>query len=292
MGLRIKLPVTFTDPTLPKNRADPFIADGSLFLVDFGRASVTPTTSVPAHGASLGNLAWETAADVIGSGDESTLAGTFENTLVGVPEMGVVERTGRYGVHIINSQTAADSAARYGAVVIPAPVVAYIRANLPSHTFYFSMWGRQTRLATATADAIAYLGDTANGNNCAFSFYKHPARAPGDGTSALVGALAEPTINATGNFFRAIAADDWTGTKPSAPNTVGKFWFGAQGPYVGFQRNGAASGIIYRIAVEDLTASGRTWPQAVAADKALYDAAFAPGGRFYGDTFRAPSEIP
>lgn len=292
MGIRIKLDVDFTDTTLPKNRPDPLISDGSLFLVDFGRAYSASLGDVPAHGAALGNLAYETAAAVIGSGDEASLSGLFENTLVGQPAMGLVERTGKNGIHVIASQTANDNAARHGGIVIPAGVVGYIRANLPSHTIYFSAWGRQTRLATASADAVAYLGDVTNGNNCAFSFYKHPSRAPADGSGALVGALADPTLNVLGNFFRSIGVDDWTNTKPPLVNTVGKFWWGQQGPYTGFQLNGAASGIWYRIYIEDLTVSGRSYAEVRDADKALYDAAFAPGGRFYGDTFTAPSTIP
>lgn len=292
MGTRIRLPVTFTDPTLPKNRADPLLADGSLLLLDFSRAAVIGPGTIPGNEAALGNLAFEIAAEVLGGGSENTLAAIFENTLVGQPSMGIVERSTRSGIHIITSQANMDSSARHGGIRFPDAVTAYVRANLPAHTFYCSIWGRQTRLATASANGIGYLGDTSNANNCGWSFYTQPSRAPADNSSAFVGALADPTVNSTGNFFRSIAVDDWTGTKPSAPNTVGKFWFGAQGPYLGFQRNGAASGVIYRIYLEDLTVSNRPASAVIAADKALYDAAFAPGGKFYGDTVSDPSTVP
>jgi hypothetical protein len=292
MGIRTVLPLNFTNNSLPKNRADSLITDGSLMLIDFGRESTAPRASAPAHGASLKNLAWNTAAAVIGAGDETTLAATFEDTLVGQPAMGLIERSSKYGIHVIASQSANDTASRHGGISIPSQILGHIRANLPSHSIYVSIWGRLTRIATASADAIGYIGDVVNGNNCAVSFYKQPARAPADGSTALVGAMATPATNTTGNFFRAICADEWTATKPTLGNTIGKFWFGQQGVYAGFQRNGAASGIWYRFYIEDLTVSGRSYADTVAADKALFDAAFAPGGRFADDTFTAPSTIP
>lgn len=267
------------------------MTDGSLFLVDFGRSECAPLGSVPAHNALLTNLAWETAATVIGSGNETTLSATFENTIVGQPTMGTIERTSKYGIHVIASQTANDTSNRHGGISIPDPILNRILTGLPGRTFYCSIWGRLTRVATAGVDAICYVGDVSNATRHAWAFNQQPAISPNTG-SAFVGSQATPGSNVTGNFFRAVAVDEFTGTEPILANTVGKLWFGQYGVYSSFQRNGAASGIIYRMYIEDLTSSGRSYADTVAADRAMYDAAVGTGGRFNGDTFTAPSTIP
>lgn len=292
MGLKIVLDTTFTDTSLPKLRPDALITDGSLFLIDMGRSETAPVSTVPAHGSALLNLAWQTAADIIGSGNESTLAGTFENTFVGVPAMGAVERSAKYGLHVISSQTAQDGSNRHGGIAIPAPIVSHVLGALPGSQIYASIWGRITRVATAGVDSIGYLGDVAGATKYAWNFFTQPNQGPPDGSTARVGAMSEPGTNTTGNFFRAICADEWTGVEPVLANTAARWWFGKAGVYASFQTNGAASGIIYRVYIEDLTISGRSYAETVAADKALYDAAMGSGGRFNGDTFTAPSSIP
>jgi hypothetical protein len=47
--------------------------------------------------------------------------------------------------------------------------------------------------------------------------------------------------------------------------------------------------VLYRAYIEDLTVSGRTYAQVQALDYALWQAAFAPGGRYAGDTFTPPA---
>lgn len=290
-GLKFVLGTTFTDETLQKLRPDSLINDGSLFLIDFGREETAPRNSVPAHNSALVNLAWETAAETIGSGNESTLSATFENTLVGVPSMGLVERSGKYGVHIISSQSAQDGANRYAGVKIPDPIRNHIHANLPGRSFYVSVWGRRTRVAAGPTQSIGYIGDVSNATRYGWNFQTPPTFGPSSG-GALVGSLADPNTNAVGNFFRAGGVSDWTSTKPSEANTVASFWIGSKGVYTSFQNNLAESAILWRMYIEDLTESGRSYADTLAADKALYDAAIAPGGRFADDTFTAASTVP
>lgn len=290
-GLKIVLGTTFTDPSLPTLQPDSLMSSGSIFLVDFGREETASLLSVPAHGGALVNLAWENAATLIGSGNEATLAGVFENTLVGQPTMGAVERSGKKGIAVISSQSANDTSNRHSGLALPSAIIQYIHANLPSHAFYFSVWGALTRVATATIDSTGYVGDVGNSANSAFVFYKQPAVLPGSGTP-FVGGRSVPNSNIVGSYFRNIAVDEWSGAKPTVGNTMGRFWFGQYGVFSGFQRNQAASGILYRIFIEDLTASGRSYATVDAADKAMFDAAFGPGGRFEADTFTNPSTIP
>jgi hypothetical protein len=291
MGYKQVIGGVFTDPTLPILRPDALMSDGTLFLIDFGRGETAPTGSVPAHNALLTNLAWETAADVIGGGTESSLAGVFENTLVGQPTMGLVERSSKFGLAVIASQVGNDTSNRHAGVALPSDIVSYILTQTPGHAFYVSVWGRLTRSATASIDSIGYLGSTVNANNHAFVLYKQPAFSPSSG-SAFVGGRSVPNSLSTGNFFRNVAFDEFTGTESSLGSTSGAFWLGQRGIFSSLQRNGASSGIIYRIFIEDLNVSGRSYATLDAADKAAFDLAFASGGRFYNDTFTNPETLP
>lgn len=295
MGYKMVLDVAFTDTGLPILRPDSLMSDGTLFLVDFGRSETAPTGSVPAHNALIGNLAWETAAQVIGSGTESSLSGVFENTLVGVPTMGLVERSSKFGVAVIASQSANDTSNRHAGIAVPSSILSHILTNTPGHEFYVSIWGRLTRNATQTTDSICTAGSVLSANNHAFNFFRQPAFSPSSG-SPFVGGRSVPNSLATGNFFRNIAFDEFTGTEPSLGNFNCAYWFGQRGIYSSFQRNAAASGIIYRMYIEDLTHArltdaSRTYANVDAADKAAFDLAFNTGGRFNGDTFTDPATI-
>lgn len=293
MAIKVVIPgVVFSDPTLPILTADSLISAGSLLLLDFGREETLALGTTPANGTVLNNLAWDKAAALIGSGDASTLAATWESTLAGVPTMGLVERSSKKGIHVIASQTANDSASRHAGVNIPTPILTYILNNLPSRSIYVSLWLRQTRLSTqSTADAIFSIAHATTPTATFGMLIQHqPAYNP-TGTG-FVGANNVPGTDTLGNSFRNLAVNNWTGTKPSIGNTEGKFWFGQRGGWASYQQNKAASGIIYRIYIEDLTTSGRSYATVNAADKALYDVAFGAGGRFASDTFTAVSTLP
>lgn len=70
------------------------------------------------------------------------------------------------------------------------------------------------------------------------------------------------------------------------------FGVGTIGAWIGGNYNKATSRIIYRARIEDLTVSGRTYEEVEAIDFALYTAAFAVGGKFYGDTYTDPTTFP
>jgi len=55
--------------------------------------------------------------------------------------------------------------------------------------------------------------------------------------------------------------------------------------------NKSASGIFYKLYIEDLTVSGRSYEQVDAIDFALYTSAFSAGGKYYGDSFTDPATI-
>lgn len=294
MGIKVVIPgVTFSDLTLPILRADPLLTPGSLLLLDFGR-DYTAGVTVPAHGAALGNLAWEEAIVTLGGGTESSVKPTFQNTFVGAPTQGLVERTTKRGLHVITSQTAMDATGRYAAITLPTSIRDYMYTNTPSRSFYTSMWGRLTRLSTQSTDALGnFASTTAPATNYASLLYKGAQWFPQSGTG-FVGQRSVPASEALGNFYAAGAENAWSvGTKPgTAAGTENVFWWGARGVYESFQRNKANSGVWYRIYIEDLTASGRSFATVDALDKALYDEAFGTGGRFNGDSFTAVGTLP
>lgn len=295
MGIKVVIPgVTFTDPTLPVLRADPLLTVGSLMLLDFGRDYTLGAGVVPAHGASLGNLAWEEAIATIGSGSESTVKPSFANTFVGAPTQGIVERTTKGGLHVITSQTVMDATGRYASLTMPAAIRDYLYANTPSRSFYWSLWGRLTRLSTQSTEALGHFASTSSPATVyANLLFKGAQWFPQSGTG-FVGQRSVPSAEALGNFYAASAQNAWSvGTKPgTAAGTEAVFWLGARGVYEGFQRNKANSGVWYRLYIEDLTASGRSFATVDTLDKALYDEAFGAGGRFASDSYTNPSTVP
>ncbi|MFM7100348.1 MAG: hypothetical protein ACKO3N_04180 [Verrucomicrobiota bacterium] len=294
MALKVIIPgAVFTDTTLPILYPDPLIVPGSLMLIDFGRADTFALDQVPAHGAQLNNIAWEQAAAVVGGGSVATLSPAFENTFAGQPTMGLVERTIKKGLHVITSQAAMDSTGRRAGFVLPAAIRNHLHATVPSRGLYASLWGRYTRLATQGTDVVGlYAALTNPSANYAFLFYRGVAVVPDTGATNL-GTSRLPASEGLNAWYAAGAQNGWVGSKPGAStDTELVFWFGARGAYESFQRNKAASGVFYRFYLEDLTASGRTFAQVDALDRALYNEAFGTGGRFAADAWTSPATIP
>lgn len=294
MGIKVVIPgVVFTDTSLPKLLSDPILNAGSLMLVDLGRGYTAPLDVVPSSGALLGNLAWEQASALISGGTEDNLKATWLETLTGHGTIGFLERTAKQGIHTVVSQVAADGVDRYGGIAIPDKVREYAFANVPSRKIYWSIWGRTTRVATNGYDVVGHFAHvTTATSSYAMNFGGSHVQYPAAGGN-LVGRRSVPGSAGSGNFYRNLAVQGWTGTKPgSYASTQWIQWFGQQGAYAAFQQNASQSGIIYRIYIEDLTASGRTYAEADAADKSLYDVAFGAGGRFAGDTFTSAGTLP
>lgn len=55
--------------------------------------------------------------------------------------------------------------------------------------------------------------------------------------------------------------------------------------------SGNPSWILYRIYIEDLSLSGRTYEQVKAIDDAEFAKAFAAGGKFFDDTWNDPATV-
>jgi len=271
--------------SLPIAYKDKILTAGSLLLVEPNH-SYNPVSGVPANAAVIPNIAWEEAAALLGSGDATTLASSFSSSFTGTDAF--LERSTKGGLHMCVSQVGYTNG-RGAAIRASTAIEAYLQAH-PTNNIYLSKWSRITRAASAGSPAESFetaiwnnsLG-TLSGRNIAF--YR-------SGYSYTSG-RADPGNNTVGNTFRNAANASFTGGNPSSgnvrihPHSWGNYY--QSGLSAG---NHHPSSILYRVYIEDLTASGRSYATVDALDHELWTAAFATGGRYNGDTFTAVSTLP
>lgn len=284
-GIQVKINTAHKNPTL-KLYPDAIMNPGSLYLVDFSNPKgYDGGNTPPANGTLIPNLAWETAKNMIGSGDRTSLSSTAAVNFTAGES--IIEFTSKKGLHVITSQ-AALAAYHTFLAAIPAPIKSYILANT-SHRFYYSVWARNTRLALTGTTAFCGFGNTAGFTTNHHAIFQRDNTQPTGGN--LVG-TRNTAFNALGNFFRNVGVQGFTGTPAAVGSTEGFWKVGSGGAYATFEVNKAPSMILYRpLYIEDLTVSGRSYAEADAADFALYTAAFGAGGRFNGDTFTDPATL-
>lgn len=283
-GAGLSNPVVRNDLVLP--------AQGALMLLDVGHSlGGLGASGVPADLAVIPNVAWEQAAAAIGSGNSTTLGAVF-NRADGTNFN--LERTGRGGIH---GYLSGAVAANVGLIIeMPSLLQTYLFNN-PTADYYISAWDRVTRVATqgggswpmfegiqrTVASTSNYLGYF--DSNTSFD-----GAAPASGAAKRLGARITAR-NTLGNTYRSLGVDGWTGTAPASAAEVRPqlaVW-GATAAFSGAFAGTTAppSYILYRLYVENLTVSGRTWAEVDAIDYALYLRDFGVGGRFAGDTFTA-----
>lgn len=277
MGSKTVLSGMFTDMSLPIIRNDALLSKGSLFLFDpshsmGGFEGTASQTVVP-------NVAWKEASALIPGETADSLSGkVFHNLAAG--EI-LVERTLKKGVHIINSLIN-QTADRNWHIQPSSKLAAYMVANGASHKFYVSLWLGRTRRGVGPAGSTFHLF-----NNPGNMFI-----APSDGLNGI-GRL---NYRATDDNGGAVPHQRFTNTDingvTGAPSTF-QLGAGMLSNYTGATyRNKQNSVILYRAYIEDLTVSGRTYAEVDALDYALYQAAFATGGRYFGDTYTDPVTLP
>ena len=277
MGTKFALNGAFTDKTLPIIRNDALLSKGSLFLFDpshslGGFVGAAAQTVIP-------NIAWQEASALMPGETAESLAGKVFLNLA--PGEILVERTPKKAVHIINSLQN-QTADRNWYVQPSSKIAGYMTANSGTHKFYVSMWIQCTRKGTGPDGSTFHLFN--NPNNMFIS--------PGSSLSGY-NKLSGRTENTNGGVapFRRFTNSDVNGAQ-GTPTTF-QLGSGALSSFSGVTyRNKQNSIILYRAYIEDLTVSGRTYEEVDALDYALYQAAFASGGKFYGDTYTNPSTLP
>lgn len=281
MGHKITLSdIVFSDSSLPVLRDDPLLSSGSLVLVDVGH-SKGRLSGVPSNGTLVNNIAGSIASGLVGSASVSPdiLTG-FTNSAM-VPEL-----SGKGGLHVIKSKVNDTNATRF-TLRLPAAIKAYLLAN-PTHGYYFSMWQQVTRKFDANNAPLMIIGESSYSVNFLINIGS-TGDVAGPNTNVLGKAITLNPFVSTGPAKLQLAVSKATGALTSLAYTD-LFIFGGV-PSVGVMDAALKKGgsqIMYRVYLEDLTVSGRTYAEVKALDDALYAAAFSPGGKFYGDTHSDP----
>lgn len=272
------------------------MSKGSLLLLDPSAINgYDGGSSLPVDGSVINNLAWETAAAVIGSGTKSTLDSAFSQVgLVGdTSSKHKTEWTPKGGLHTIVSQSPGLSGTTPGEhikITIAQLIADYIFNNTPGRDFYFSTWRKTTRAqgsSGAPQAFTAFNNSTAATANWLFYNDSSSIRTDHANKESLNPNTLEP-------HFSSAQFATWHGTKPGAAPSANR-WAWAVGTvtaWASLNTTVSPSQVFYRFYLEDLTFSGRTYAQVNAIDKALYNAAFSSGGRFFGDSNTDPATIP
>lgn len=280
MGRKIVLTGTkLSDLTAPKlPDVDYLESAGSLLLVDPTHPANPWASGVPAQGSALPNLLWERARDVIGSGSASSLAMTVENGAGWTGTAGKIERTAKGGLHGIISQGNSLAETRFRGSN-PA-VTAYIIANL-THAYFVSYWGRTTRAypggSTVPPEASSLSGLASVSSNYLYRNGPLPIGSPGlhqkNPTAWTGGTVPTSTSQTNQNYIlhgRAGGMNTYSTTTQLVPSVI-----------------------FYRLYIEDLTVSGRSYADVAALDNAEFTKhCLTAGGRYYADTFTDPTTIP
>lgn len=288
--------VRFTDTTGPKIiTRDKIESSGSLFLFD-GNHEYGKFNGLPERLGVIPNVLANLSSSLIGVGESQTHFIVNQATF-NTAGVFLRERTQKGGIHGLITQAGGQVSQMAYAVNGSDAVRNYMRDN-PAHKFYVSLWQRVTRKSLSTSAPQApffYTNSSAATSN--FRFHMEGSLpSPRIGTAPSLGARAVPVENdsniASGtNRFTSLGVKGATGNEPAGSDPV-QLVVGTASAWAGGSLNKAASRIIYRAYVEDLTVSGRSYAEVEAIDYALYQEAFAPGGKFYGDTYTNPSTLP
>lgn len=291
--------VTLTDATAPKIiMRDKIESSGSLMLFDgnheFGGFAGLPIVDALVPNA-LSNLS-KALTGGVGADLDFKVKTARPNSA-----QFKSERTPKGGIHGIVTQGGGQTAAESYSLDGPKAVSDYILAH-PTHQYYFSLWSLITRAGLASSAAQSPFHFT-NGLGATTNHLFHMqggVPSPGFASApSFRGVKAVPTYtDHTGasivvpmKRFGSIGVEGFMGNAPIAADRI-QLGVGTFGGWNSLNFNVCPSRIIYRAYGEDLTVSGRTYAEVEALDYALFLEAFAPGGKFYGDTYTAPSTLP
>lgn len=290
MAIITKLPMTFTDTSLPKLKLyDPIEPEqGALLLLDAAHPLSDVGESVPANDTEL--------ASIIPSIISATLYRAIQNVNAPLSDDYVsFERTDKGGIAALYStDLPVTSYASTGMIIKSATLAEYIQAN-PDHQYYGSVWmgydipagaaGTQWGLHVSnychsnfnrwngynvriTTDLINTIPAERRYGVQRLDFFIDPY---GDPTRALHDESVRPSevsVAVLGNYKSMLSGH------PLQPDRT---W---------------PSLIFYRAYYEDLTVSGRTYAEVQALDQALYAKdVLTGGGRYYGDTWTVPETV-
>lgn len=296
MGRILKLSgVALTDNTAPRIKyRDKIESAGSLYLFD-GNHSYGQFSGLPNPGEEIPNVLANFAAEVVGANEADlhhvvNVSHTDDSSFK-------KERTAKGGIHGILTQAGGQTANRHFLIRADYAIRDYILANLANH-YYISFWQTVTRPAletTAPQSPFHFVNGSSSTSNYLFhNTWGTPS--PSEGSAVYLGRRVSPDYDDYNTpvdtpRFAAVGVSGPTGNPPTDTNNI-ELGVGTFGAWGGFNFNEGASRILYRAYIEDLTVSGRTYAEVEAIDYALFQEAFAEGGKFYGDTYTDPATLP
>lgn len=282
-GIKLVIPYSFTDKKLPVLRVDDALPGaGALLLYDATHAAGRWGGGAR-NGLSIPNVAAEQARALTGS----DLTGSLEMGSTGPM---TVARTGKGGLHAAPSAVAPLPAGNFVQVVPPAALAAYLIEN-PGHSYYFSQWTRGARQTPRQSGVPAFTAAFAKGGNSfLLDLYRNgdtQGTYPNGNLGADVFLGAQTNNMAEGEPARQdIAVAGWFGPVPAAASEVltYPFMLGRTGP--AHSQEVQPEVILYRVYLEDLTVSGRSYAQASEADDTVFRReVLTSGGRYSGDSY-------
>lgn len=261
---------------------DILLGAGTLISIEPGH----PTNGwegVPAHNTAVPNLAAAQCNALVGTGAADL---TFQNEFTTAE--GIVELSGKGGLHVIKKQAGGQTAGRAVRISMSTALRAYLAAH-PTHDIYISWWGKRTRagLPGSVIRYIAKISGTGSGQFTA-AVGVNPILAPGAGVPSDARRLGYTDNHGSDLYFIALAS---TGTSSDFGGTVHPNVF-LDGLITSGDFAVSPSFLTYALTVDVLTVSGRTFQQLEALDHALYTAMVrTPGGKYYDDTYTDPATV-
>ena len=204
------------------------------------------------------------------------------------------EYTPRGGVHIASSRSTMVNFAYMG-LSLPGAIKKFIYDN-PTHDYYLSTWQKVTASELAGhAGAVQFVGLNSGASSYLFqqsasavstaSRYTLAVGARDGSTGFLNTGMA---VEQVANTYRGAALTGYTSTMHDFLWAIGSP-VGAFGPSYGV--NKSKSAVLYRVYLEDLTVSGRSFDEAKKVDDGLYALKCGAGNRYSSDTNTAPSSL-
>lgn len=285
VGLHIPLPaVTFVGsdaPTLPSfDPVAPGDGVGALLLIEANHP-LGGNFSVPVNGAAITNILREPAADLLGVAastlDPLQVVGNMATTY------GKVELTTLGGIHAIQSTTHGTTTGYGYQINYPTNIVTYMKAN-SAHAFYQSVWNMPTKIIPGVYNSNFVQRATPGGY--AFGMGNFGVGVAGQTIVGRQNATSLGVVDTPWCSAHAVINTEATWISQAAglySTWEGMYEVGNFGPINRTGKNGAR--VLWRIYIEDLTVSGRTYAQVVALDNAEFARQVTTaGGRYYSDT--------
>lgn len=286
----LRLSTAITNPQAPTLVShDNIESEGSLFLWDAGKQRYN---SIPSANDALPNLLFDFPL----ASDKSF--SIYKGNSVSTDDYVQMQLSSKGGLHLIAAQNypgEIENNACWG-VMANDILISYLANKIMNNpNLYISFWTQGTRVSRNLLGKFAVMAVNTKGNAANSSFVLHSKNenasvsSNSESESKLAAASRDSAFLAPNHYNMNIKGYLGDGVNDDSVLYIGNGIYGAW--YSGFSLNESPSYILYRVYIEDLAVSGRTYAEVKAIDDAEFNKAFAPGGRFYNDTWSDPTSV-